>query len=232
MDLARLSVTDKLLLAALALDAGEGSTFTAEQLTIAAWKRFPRVFGLRGETDEQGLPIHPDSNRVFAEIMGAKPIRKRGYLVKVGPKLYALTASGRALARQLADGSDASGRTAPRVFQGKTALPRDMMAKIQRLLISRAAVKHRTDEIGRITFHDACVFWGVTPASSFIDLEGNLASAAAAIAKAEEAVSQGVNDLDPAAVLDLRRVHEHMQLAFASELATIRRRTDERRAER
>ena len=89
-----LSVSDKLLLAAHGIGGDVRRTFTAEELVVAAWRRFPDVFGLAGHPDERGLPLYPDSNRVFAETMGCKPIRKKGYLVKTGAKTYRLTEAG------------------------------------------------------------------------------------------------------------------------------------------
>ncbi|MBC8217893.1 MAG: hypothetical protein H8E73_05455, partial [Planctomycetes bacterium] len=63
----RLTVSDKLLLAALALDGDQEKSFTAEDLVVSAWQNFPMAFGLRGHNDEDGAPKYPDSNRVFAE---------------------------------------------------------------------------------------------------------------------------------------------------------------------
>jgi hypothetical protein len=92
-----LSVSEKLLLAAHTLEQQGKQLFSAEDLVVAAWRAFPLTFGLRGHADAAGTPAHPDSNRVFAEIMGSKPIRKKGLLVKTGTKMYSLTESGRLL---------------------------------------------------------------------------------------------------------------------------------------
>jgi hypothetical protein len=87
--------TDKLVLAAVKLEKKGKKPFSAEDLVVSAWKLFPNSFGLAGNADEKGIPLYPDSNRVFVEIMGSKPIRKKGYLEKVGNKMYQLTQSGR-----------------------------------------------------------------------------------------------------------------------------------------
>ena len=94
--MAGLTVHEKLLLAAADLDAEGKPRFSAEDLVVAAWRRDPEAFGLAGYPDEEtGRPRFPNSNRVFAEIMGSKPIRKQGLLMKAGTKMFAITEAGR-----------------------------------------------------------------------------------------------------------------------------------------
>ena len=224
------TVLDKLLIAAFELDGGSGRQFSAEDLVVTAWKFFPRAFGLRGHNDTDGNPIYPDSNRVFAEVMGSKPIRKRGYLVKVGQKTYGLTPSGRAQAQRLAGAPAASEETG-----GKASLSRPVRGQIERLLASRAVRRAQDDELNRITFHDACGFWGITPRSTAIELEGALANVDSVIRDAEEAIGTGATELRTgSANLSerstelLKRIQQHLQDRFSEELATIRKRTDQR----
>lgn len=91
------TIPEKILLAAAALEAEQISPFSAEALIVAAWKMFPRVFGLRGFAD-----LHPDSNKVMTSVMGEKGLVRRGYLAKMGKKLYMLTREGRQRVRRLA----------------------------------------------------------------------------------------------------------------------------------
>src|SRR4030042_287505 len=93
------SIQNKLLVAAYALEAEGRLRFSAEDLVVIAWKMYPEAFGLAGYNDNQGRPIYPNSNRVYAEIMGSKPLRKNGWLRKVGSKIYQLTEAGRSKAR-------------------------------------------------------------------------------------------------------------------------------------
>src|SRR5918911_2824096 len=97
----QLSVSEKLLLAAYDLEENSRRPFSAEDLVVSAWRKFPDTFGLAGYRGGDGELSYPDSNRVFAEIMGSKPIRKRGLLTKVGSKMYSLTEAGRDHARLL-----------------------------------------------------------------------------------------------------------------------------------
>jgi hypothetical protein len=231
------TVIDKLLVAAYSLDGGEGRHFTAEELVVAAWQHFPRAFGLRGHNDATGLPLYPDSNRVFAEIMGSKPIRKRGFLTKTGTKLYGLTGSGRAEAVRISRGMENApeGAEGPKTA-GKATISRSVRGRLERLLGSRAVQRVQTGQADRITFHDACVFWGITARSSSIELEGALSDTSAAITAADNALKSGASelrtgkeDLSRATAEILRSLHDDLQEKFAVELATIRRRTDERK---
>jgi len=232
----QLTVTEKLLVAAGDLDEGKGKSFTAEDLVVAAWRRFPRTFGLRGHNDAHGVPAYPDSNRVFAEIMGSKPIRKRGQLVKVGEKTYQLTASGREAASALTARDHASAQTGGLQSEGKSTMSRNIQSKLERLLQSRAVQRAQNAELDRITFHDACLFWNITPRSTSIELEGNLADVRSVIEHAEAAVKAGVTelrqgdaDLPVTATQMLCKVHDYLQEKFSDELSIIRKRTDQRK---
>ena len=125
-----LTVSDKLLIASFKLEQKGKSPFSAEDLVVSAWKNFPDTFGLRGYRDNNGKLNYPDSNRVFAEIMGSKPIRKKGYLMKVGTKTYKLTESGREYAKFLHKQVD---KPAPE----KAALPREIETQLKLLFDSR-----------------------------------------------------------------------------------------------
>jgi hypothetical protein len=230
------TAAEKLLLAAYDLDQGSNASFTAEDLVVAAWKRYPRVFGLRGHDDGNGLPLYPDSNRVFAEIMGSKPIRKRGYLVKVGEKRYGLTETGRQAAEQMAAHDSTAGGATSVTTGRKATMSREVRAKLERLLKSTAVLRAQAGELDRITFHDACVFWGITSRTTAIELEGSFANIESVVATAEKSIRTGAselrtggNDLSSSTTDLLRRIHGLLMEKFADELSTIIKRTDQRK---
>ena len=101
-NLTEFTVPEKILLAADQLEKQGQSPFSAEALIVAAWQQFPRTFGLKGYADQ-----YPDSNKVLSSIMGVKGLARRGWLVKMGQKLYALTREGRQTVRRLLQGDDA-----------------------------------------------------------------------------------------------------------------------------
>ncbi len=60
----RRGLRQQVLLAALDCSGGDlGAVFTAEDLLLAAWKRDPIAWGLRGHEYE-----HPDSEKIYVEL--------------------------------------------------------------------------------------------------------------------------------------------------------------------
>jgi hypothetical protein len=92
---AECTVPEKILLAAYGLEEQGQSPFSAEALVVAAWQKFPRTFGLKGYSDQ-----YPDSNKILTSIMGEKGLARRGWLAKMGQKLYSLTRDGRQVVRR------------------------------------------------------------------------------------------------------------------------------------
>jgi len=224
-----LTVMQKLLVAALSLeDSGRGQ-FSAEDLVVMAWQQFPHAFGLSGHLDKQGKPLYPDSNRVYMEIMGSKPLRKQGLLRKVGTKMYQLTEAGR---RRAAAAREVCLDEEPK----KLALARERIDQLRRLFDSKAAKKVRSGHIEDVSFFDACGFWGINARSGakdlwsrFAHIEALLDAAAQALGGGEAASSR--HGAVPYAMEDLRglrRVHDLLCERFSSEIAVIKGRTDER----
>lgn len=228
----KLSVAEKLLRAAARLESAQGrQPFSAEDLVVAAWEEFPDTFGLSGHLDENGRPQFPDSNRVFMEIMGSKPIRKRGYLRKVGRKMYALTAVGRDAAARLDDRS----RRRDVSTNQRTRLARENVAQIQRLLRARATKKVEQGLEEELTFHDACLFWGITPRSVAIDYQGRRAALQEIVGQARIEVGEGTRfthsgrEFSPQMLDVIIRTDAILESRFKDEIATILQRDDQRR---
>lgn len=222
-----LSITDKLLLAAFDLEQRGHCPFSAEDLVVSAWQKFPDAFGLAGHRGDKGQLCYPDSNRVFAEIMGSKPIRKRGLLRKVATKMYQLTEGGREHAGLLLR------RTGESRVE-KAGLSREMEQQLKRLLCSKAGEKFRNRRLDDITFYDACIFWGISPRSSAIELEVRIANLKHAVESARNVAQEKMvtfehgghayssRDLDT-----LLEVHEDLLERFAEQIAVIKTRTKE-----
>jgi len=224
-----LSILEKLLLASYDLEETGRCPFSAEDLVVLAWRKYPGAFGLAGYRDGDGKLAHPDSNRVFVEIMGSKPIRKRGLLRKVGKKMYQLTESGRDLARLLA-------RRLGGLQVEKAGLARRTEREIRRLFSSRAMVKARGNRQGDTSFLDACNFWGISPRSTAIELQGRIANIEKVVASVQEVVREGSVSFEHGGTAfgntdleGLLRVHRDLMRRFQAELGIIRKRTDERK---
>jgi len=224
----RLSVSEKLLLAAYDIESRGHTPFAAEDLVVAAWQKYPETFGLAGYRGEDGRMLYPDSNRVFAEIMGSKPLRKRGWILKVGAKMYKLSESGLEEAKRLTETPSGNGVR-------KAALAREISLELQRLLASRAMRKAKEGRSSEITFYEACSFWNISPRSSAIALAGRLSNLNQILEQAQNALvesrayfTHSGQSFGPSDLQGLRDLNDLMLTRFHEELAVIRKRTDER----
>jgi hypothetical protein len=229
----KLSIVEKLLIAAIDLEENGKRPFTAEDFVINAWKNFPDAFGLSGHLDDNGNRKYPDSNRVYAETMGSKPIRKNGFLEKVGTKLYQLTESGQLHAKRLSvsflsDGESQSG-------DEKSGLNREMVLKIKRLFSSKSFEKYVGQRIEEITFYDACAYWGITPRSSAIQLENRLSNFQNVIkiamkdAKGKKLTFEhGGRAYSQKELNLLTEVHDFLSKTYKPQIEAIMKRRDER----
>jgi hypothetical protein len=228
-----LTVHEKLLIAAAGLEEGGKTPFTAEDLVVAAWRFDPETFGLSGYMDERGRPEYPNSNRVFVEIMGSKPLRKQGLLAKAGTKRFRLTESGRQRVAALRSvGSDGPPSPSGPV---KVAFGRETSRKLQILLGARAVDKMRRGREDDITFHDASSFWGISARSSagsfqsrLGDVEGVLRAAQVAAEERPIRFEHGGRTYTKADIASLLELHQMMLERFAPQLDVIRGRRDER----
>lgn len=220
-----LTKADKLLLTASDLEQRGIRPFSAEDLVVAAWKKYPDAFAL------EGYPEHPDSNRIYAEIMGSKPLRRRGWIVKTGEKRYQLSNAGRLAAEGLRWVGDSR--------EGSRAdLSREQKLFLGRLLSSRAVQKTRADNAEAIIFPDACAFWDISPRSVAKTLQARLESVEAVLAVAEEIIQEkgalafthGSAPVGADDVQLVRDTHNLLLEEFVEELEVIRARKDERLA--
>ena len=150
-NVAEFTVPEKILLAADDLDKQSESPFSAEALIVAAWKRFPKTFGLKGYQE-----LYPDSNKILSSIMGEKGLTRRGLLVKMGQKMYSLTRDGRQVVRRLMLQED----DAPPA--NMVRLSREQEKFLLSLMDSSANQKYEENRKSELTFADACRFWGIT----------------------------------------------------------------------
>jgi len=228
----KLTVVDKLLIATLKLEKKGKTQFSVEDLVVAAWESFPDTFGLKGYVDDKGVPGYPDSNRVCAEIMGkSATIRIRGYLDKVGRKTYQLTESGRELAMILSRGEGKGERLE------KISLSPESLRHLGSLLNSRIVNKTKSGASSKITFFDACMFWGISAGSTAVELSGKLSNLESLLKATRRYIGQkemvfdfrkgsltiSVEDID-----FLEQINAKLQEQFKDELSIISNRTSER----
>jgi hypothetical protein len=216
---AECTVPEKILLAALDLEEQGQSPFSAEALIVAAWQKFPQAFGLKGYAE-----LYPDSNKVLSSIMGVRGLAGRGWLAKVGQKLYVLSREGRQLVRRLLnDGS---------------AVPQDPAVKLSRdqekllggLWASTAFEKFGEGRKVEITFSEACAFWGVNESMRGDAVKARLDHLRAELAGLERLLTIGDSTLSngrSVALADVNRLHDidvYLLERFSRHLSLLRSR--------
>ncbi len=214
------TLLEKILLAAAALEEAGQSPVSAEALIVAAWKRHPRTFGLKGYEDH-----YPDSNKVLSGIMGEKGLPKRGWLAKVGQKLYALTREGRQVARLLvgAEPADVPDAPGPR-------LSRAQDLQLQALLASAVWQKARQGRQNDWTFSEAARFWdlgerqGQAVDERLIEFRDRLQGAEVVLGSAGSAQLGNGKLVRAAEARQLLEIDEQLAGRFARHLQVLRTR--------
>lgn len=220
--IAECTVPEKILLAAFQLEEQGQSPFSAEALIVAAWQKYPRTFGLKGY-DEQ----YPDSNKVLASIMGEKGLARRGWLVKMGQKLYSLSNEGRRSVRRLLQGDDQ-----PETIKSDrpVKLAKDHDKLLQGLFVSTAYEKVREGRQQELTFADACRFWNITDNLASEVLDARLDHLRAALAEMERQVGLGSANLSDGHsislddIAQLCDIHSNLLQRFGRHLTLLRNR--------
>ncbi len=217
------TLPEKILMAAHSLEEAGQSPFSAEALIVAAWQKYPRAFGLKGYVEQ-----YPDSNKVLAAIMGGKGIARRGWLAKMGQKLYALTRDGRQVIRRLFS-DDEQPEAAASTEPVKVSPEHDKL--VNNLLASSAFDKYREGRQTELTFADACRFWNVTDSLSNEVLNARLDHVGAGIAAVERQVGFGSatlsngRSISPTDLEQLGDLHEYLEERFSRHLTLLRNRS-------
>jgi hypothetical protein len=182
---AEFTVPERILLAAWQLEEQGQSPFSAEALIVAAWQKFPRTFGLKGYADQ-----YPDSNKVLTSIMGGKGLASKGWLMKMGQKLYALTREGKAAVRRLVNAGEPMPAEAEPI-----KLTRDQEKFLLGLLGSPALEKFQEGRKPELNFADACRFWGINESQHGDAVDSRLNRLRAGIAELGRLLVEGSTTL-------------------------------------
>ncbi len=214
------TVPEKILLAAYQLEQDGQSPFSAEALIVASWQKFPRTFGLKGYADQ-----YPDSNKVLSSIMGVKGLARRGWLAKMGQKLYTLSREGQGVVRRLLQGGEPE-----TVAEPETKLSRDLEKFLLGLFGSSAAQKFEEGLKQDITFADACRFWGISDnmQGEVIDAKldrfrAGLADLTRVLSKSEAVLSNG-RSVSSEDVTQLGQINDQLRERFGRHLSLLRSR--------
>jgi hypothetical protein len=213
------TVPEKILLAADSLDKEGQSPFSAEALIVASWQKFPKTFGLKGYADQ-----YPDSNKILSSIMGEKGLARRGWLVKMGQKLYALTRDGRQVVRHVLTDEEQHPPGA------NIKLSREMEKFVLGLLESSAVQKFEENRKGELSFSDASRFWGITDNTKGTALDSRIQHIQSQLTELDRTMADADAELSSGRVLtagDVRyitNVHRYMEDRFDRHLNLLRKR--------
>jgi hypothetical protein len=223
------TVPEKILVAASHLEDQGQTPFSAEALTVASWQKFPKTFGLKGYGDQ-----FPDNNKVLTSIMGEKGLARRGWLVKMGQKLYALTREGRQIVRRMMQDDEAeqphrpAAVSAPRPDQ--TKLSRDEERFLQSLFESSAVEKVMEGRKNELNFADASRFWGIIESQYGEALDARVNKVRATLGEidrhlgAKTGVMSNGRSVSADDIGQLCDIHAYLEERFARQLNLLRNR--------
>ncbi|MBY0525889.1 MAG: hypothetical protein K2R98_21025 [Gemmataceae bacterium] len=212
---------EKILLASYQLEEQGQSPFSAEALIVAAWQKFPRTFGLKGYSDQ-----YPDSNKILTSIMGEKGLARRGWLAKMGQKLYSLTREGRQAVRRLMQDDEGDNQPAT------AKLSREQEKFLLGLFATNAVEKYQQGLKLELTFSDACKFWGITENLRGEALDARMDKLRANLAEADRVVGSAGADLSNGRNVSademrlLHKVDEYLMERFSRHLSLLRNRVE------
>ncbi len=217
------TVPEKILLAADHLDKQGQSPFSAEALIVASWQKFPKTFGLKGYAE-----LYPDSNKILSSIMGEKGLARRGWLVKMGQKLYALTRDGRQVVHRVT--LEEEEETPASLVK----LSREQEKFVLGLLDSSAVQKFEENRKVELTFADACRFWGISENvkgdaldARMIQFQNQLTELERVFADADAEMTNG-RHVDSGEVRVLTNIHRYMEDRFDRHMNLLRSRAGKR----
>jgi hypothetical protein len=219
------TVPEKILVAAEQLEKQGQSPFSAEALIVAAWQQFPRTFGLKGYADQ-----YPDSNKVLSSIMGVKGLARRGWLSKMGQKLYALTREGRSIVRRVLQQDDEPAPAGTTVRLG-----REHEKFLLGLYDTSAVQKFEENRKSELTFADACRFWSITENMKGEQLDQRLHQFEQSLAELDRQLADNEAELSGGRVITagdlrvLKNIHGFMEDKFGRHLNLLRSRSGGRR---
>lgn len=143
-----LTLGEKVLLAARKCAEGViDKSFTAEALSVQAWKMDRNAFGLRGFESE-----YPDSNKLFKSIDSKGGLVAKALIVKVGDRTFRLTPAGLARAASLEPPDDDLRKP-----------DRGLANEVNRIISHPTFREWLKDSARPAKFYGAGYFWGIAP---------------------------------------------------------------------
>ena len=165
-----LSTGDKILAAMYDLSKGTTKPLKYEEIVVAAWKKFPQDFGLRGFD-------YPDSSDIHKPLYG--PLKSKGF-IRTANKFFSLTEHGISYIQKAIQ---KPGVTKDAKDQTKR-LGRDEQGELDKLLQSDAFRLYNEGEKDKILDSDVYAFYGVTVRTGRNDFLGRISVVSEALENA------------------------------------------------
>ena len=220
MSASNLTIPEKILVALFEEWPDKGHIFTEADITVAAWKRFPETFGLRGYANE-----YPDSKHILSNIMGQKGLRGKRWISQLGDTRYTLTQSGLDYAGGLVTSDSAVSE------QVKKSVADDHLRILRRLFEGTAYKFWSQGKGDELIFRDASDFWNITPGSTAEELDDRLTNIenvfllVRELLKDERSLEVSNSKSITAADIDAcAALNGHLQDMFRDDLSYIKRR--------
>ena len=200
----RVSLRQQVLQAALECSGGDlQKTFSPEDLLLAAWRRNPLAWGLRGHERE-----YPDSERLRMELDRASVrggMVGLGFFEKVRQRVYRLTPSG------LLAANDVSGED-----EGvKGRVERSIATAVSDILSHQVFVQWLRDQNHPKYFRDAGHFWGVAPGTPPSVIRSRIANIDQTLQSARALLEQ--RSVDAVSAQHGRKLFDRTDIGRASE---------------
>lgn len=187
---------------------GGDGLVTSEEIVLAAWRRYPKYFGLRGYEE-----THPDSHRVLCYLMGKKGLVGIGKIRKVGAALYRI------------GGQEAESISTEMI---PPSLGEEDATRLLGVLRSVAMGCHQSGRRGELTFEDALHFWEVLPGEDGAFLKTRLDRSKQLLERAgERADYSGEFGLPGGRVFtdddaeELRKLDDYLRARYARQLTQL-----------
>ena len=165
----KLTAAEKVLLSAFELSESKNQ-FTAEDLIVKCWEKFKSDFSL------QGYENFPNSNAVLTHLMKAEgPLLKRGWIDKIGPKIYSLSDTGAIYCQNLTSSDTLNSNNIKENNSSKINISRDVKLNIKSFISNRVAQQVlKNDDYKKLHFNSACSFWKVHQNMTYPEITAKL----------------------------------------------------------
>jgi hypothetical protein len=163
--------------------------------------------------------------------MGERGLAKRGWLVKMGQKLYALTREGRLGAQRLLQGGEPVSTPAP-IITSSSRLSRDQEKFLLALFASTVVEKFDENRKHEITFTDASRFWGISENQHGEQLDTRMVKFQSQMEELIRFLHAGDTELSNGRSIaedevgHLLKIHEYLEERFSRHLSLLRSRVE------